>query len=1120
MPGVYDNIASDLLSGLRQVMHGAERCSFCVGYFHLRGWACIADLVDHLRECRVLVGMHQPPEEAMEQLQRLRHPELHVDGVQQALLKRRITESFKHQLQFGVPTAAAEQTLRTLARQLRAGSLRIKAFLRHPLHAKLYLVQRSDSMAPLVGFVGSSNLTLPGLSEQGELNVDVLDQDAARKLLRWFDERWNDPLAIDLTDELAKLIEQSWALQQRVRPYLIYLTVAYHLSEAAREGAKKFRLPRELENVLLDFQANAVYLAAQLLHKHDGVLLGDVVGLGKTLMATAVAKIFQEDADANTLVICPPKLVDMWEDYLQRYRILGRVLSIGKVVEELGRLDAPRYRLVIIDESHNLRNREGKRYRTLRNYIHSNDCRVMLLSATPYNKHYADLSNQLRLFLDDDAELHVRPERYLRQWYKQGKTDRDFVAQYKCSPSSLRAFEKSSYPDDWRDLMRLFLVRRTRSFILRNYAQYDHVRQRYYVQLPNGQRRYFPIRQPRTLAFSIDPSNPNDQYAHLLTDEVVETIETLQLPRYGLANYLHPDAERIATEEQQQILADLNRAGRRLIGFCRTNLFKRLESSGNSFLLSVERHILRNLVTLHALDRDLPIPIGTQDAAAFDTALTDTDDLPTLDADEAVEEPSATELETLRLDALRTKAAELYKYYRSQRHDRFKWLEPRFFTSALRSDLDSDVAALSAIIERVGKWNPATDAKLNELWQLLTEKHREDKVLIFTQFADTAQYLHRQLRQRGLQDVEVVTTATGNPTAVARRFSPSSNGGLRNGETELRVLIATDVLAEGQNLQDAHIVVNYDLPWAIIRLIQRAGRVDRIGQQHDTITVYSFLPADGVERIIRLRQRLIERLNANQEVLGTDESFFGEDAAAKLRDLYTEKANVLDDDSSDEDIDVASLALQAWNSASESDRRAALQLPPIVYTARAARADQTPGIITYLRFPDGSDALVRVDSEGKLVSQSLTDIFRALECPPDEPAVEPATNHHALVRCCIEATLADAAATVGALGTRHNIQRRLYERLQRIRQQRHLFDKLDPRKLDSALEQLLRYQLSSSAREKLSRQMRLGINDADLAELVVTLAESGQLCTITEQTAEHQEPQVICSLGIQPQALR
>jgi superfamily II DNA or RNA helicase len=132
----------------------------------------------------------------------------------------------------------------------------------------------------------------------------------------------------------------------------VYLKIAYHLCEEAREGEREFRLPRLFRGVLLDFQEAAVALAAHHLHRHGGVLLGDVVGLGKTLMATAIARVLQEDDEANTLVICPPKLQPMWEGYLQAYQITGRVLSLGKVIEELPNL--PRYRLVVIDESHNL----------------------------------------------------------------------------------------------------------------------------------------------------------------------------------------------------------------------------------------------------------------------------------------------------------------------------------------------------------------------------------------------------------------------------------------------------------------------------------------------------------------------------------------------------------------------------------------------------------------------------------------------------------------------------------------------------------------------------------------------------------------------------------------------
>jgi superfamily II DNA/RNA helicase len=194
----------------------------------------------------------------------------------------------------------------------------------------------------------------------------------------------------------------------------------------------------------------------------------------------------------------------------------------------------------------------------------------------------------------------------------------------------------------------------------------------------------------------------------------------------------------------------------------------------------------------------------------------------------------------------------------------------------LKKDLLDDVRNLLFVLDTCGTWDASRDAKLAALYNLLTSQHPDEKVLIFTQFADTVRYLTAQLKARGILAMEGVTGDSDDPTELAWRFSPVSNERRDrvNSANELRVLVATDVLSEGQNLQDAAIVVNYDLPWAIIRLIQRAGRVDRIGQLSDTIYCYSFLPADGVERLIRLRARVRERLQQNAEVVGTDEAFF------------------------------------------------------------------------------------------------------------------------------------------------------------------------------------------------------------------------------------------------------
>ncbi len=941
MPRIFDNIDSSLLPALQETLGLCHRSDFCVGYFNLRGWRHLHDYVDKWgggegQCCRLLVGMQPKPEEQLRALIGVTSTEGPVDQAAAIALKKKSAQEFRDQLMVGVPTNADEIGLRKLAAQIVSRKVVVKVFLRHHLHAKLYLLFRTDPLNPTIGYLGSSNLTFAGLSKQGELNVDVMDHDACDKLAKWFEDRWIDRFCIDISNELVEIINTSWARPDPIPPHHIYIKMAYHLAQEARAGLTEFRIPSDFGDDLFEFQKAAVKIAAHHLNKRGGVVIGDVVGLGKTLMATTLARIFEDDHGIETLIICPKNLDRMWQDYAQRYHLRGyKVLPITRVQRSLP--DLRRYRLVLIDESHNLRNREGQRYRAIAEYIAANDSRVILLSATPYNKSYLDLANQLRLFIDEHKDIGIRPETLLRDL---GETE--FIRRHQCPVRSLSAFEKSEHPDDWRELMRLYLVRRTRSFIKENYAHLDEDKNRKYLEFPDGTRSYFPVRKPKTITFALDEQDPEDPYARLFSDTVVGHIGRLSLPRYGLGNYHVPLPKHPPTQEEARVLADLSRAGFRLKGFCRTNLFKRLESSGHAFILSIERHILRNHIVLHAINNGLPIPIGTQDMGLLDAESGDGDpDCWDPDANDGDgKDPAQSVRPVLTKEILLKRAAEVYETYFKHYRRRFKWLKSELFAEALADDLRKDAEALIKVLKFAGVWDPARDTKLQALLELLSVRHPNDKVLIFSQFADTVDYLTAQLKARGIKALAGVTGDNDDPSAIAYRFSPVSNKDLAKypAEQELRVVVATDVLSEGQNLQDCSIIVNFDLPWAIIRLIQRAGRVDRIGQKSESILCYSFLPAEGVERIIRLRARVSQRLKENAEVVGADETFFEDQQEAQaVRDLFTEKAGILDGDD-DAEVDLASYAYQIWKNAIDANpelEKLIPAMPNVVYSTKA-----------------------------------------------------------------------------------------------------------------------------------------------------------------------------------------
>jgi len=1133
MARIYDNIETKFTQGLQDIITnmGVKRVDFCVGYFNLRGWQLVVNQIDQIpgdyvyegnrqefRCCRLLIGMHQPDQELVRRLYSKEQP---TDAAYAQQCKLEIAREFKKQLLLGLPTKQDEWTLRRLSAQLKEDKVCVKLYVAEPLHAKLYLAHRpDDNFNPIQAIMGSSNLTYAGLTKQGELNAEFGDSDSAQKLSAWFDDRWNDRFCIDITKELIDAIDNSWAGEEIIPPYYIYLKTAYHLSADARSGIKEFTLPPEFQNDLFDFQQTAVKIAARHLNsdKRGGAMIGDVVGLGKTITACAIAKIYEMTFASSTLIICPANLQDMWDKYRRRYDLKADIMSMAKPID----VDNARYyRLIIVDESHNLRNENGVRYRNIKSLIERQDSKVLLLTATPYNKDFSDLANQLKLFISEDDDLGIRPEEYIRSL----GGDRAFLQKHsEVFIRSIKAFERSDKLDDWQELMKLFLVRRTRTFIKENYAKTDPENGRKYLEFRDGHKSYFPDRIPKAIKFD---TKEGDQYSRLYSSDMIAMMEELRLPRYGLSQYEDNSKTADASTSDKQLLENLSRAGQRMMGFCKSTFFKRIDSSGFSFLLTLYRHILRNAVFIYAIENKLPLPIGDENQLPEEWIEdADINDIFSHDDDERLRVGALAGMEDRKAgDGLIDIPTDM-KVYMEKAKDYYNilsmknnvsWINPAYFKRTLKQHLRQDCEKIIEMILLCDKWNPQTDQKLNCLEELLNKTHKDDKVLIFTQYSDTANYIYRQLRKRGFKQIDRATGGSKNPTTIVEHFSPVSNKADISTESETRILVATDVLSEGQNLQDAHVIVNYDLPWAIIRLIQRAGRVDRIDQSSEQIFCYSFFPAEGVEKIIRLRKRLNDRINENANLVGSDEKFF-EGNETNLRDMYNEKSGSLDDDEDDSDVDLASQAYQIWKNATDANPKLKQIIPAlsdVIYSTKRATSPIEDGVITYVKTHNDYDVLSWYNSKGEIISQSQKKILQAMACTADTKVEEPLDNHFDLVKSAVENIKQESTSVSGILGNRFSTRYRIIDLLEHYYKQPPtlFFDNEKKQLLKLAIDDIYNYQLLESTKFILGRMLRTSTND-DTVESVLEMHKNGTLCRIDEDRNKHKDPTIICSMGL------
>jgi superfamily II DNA or RNA helicase len=1090
-----------LATALNEVLPHSVAFDACVGYFNLRGWRLLRDAIGQIQSVdesrppvRLLIGMAVRPDDELRQALEDGVPQ--VDRSLAAKRAELALVGFARQLVWGVPNKSDEAALRKLKEDLENGVLKVKFVAREPLHAKLYVAHLAGGLKGYRAVVGSSNFTSAGLVKQGELSLEETDHELTAELSAWFDERWEDRFSVDVTYELISILENSWVREEQPNPYHVYLRLAYELSRDARDGLH-LDIPAEVKKVLLPHQVSAVQVATKILERKGIAVIGDVVGLGKTLTGTAIAATTGE----SVLIIAPKNLVKMWEEHLHRFSLPGKVMSLSMVMRDLP--DLRRFKLVMIDESHNLRNRSRKAWEAIRSYIDLNDSKVVLLTATMFNARHRDIGGQLGLKLAPEQPLGIRPERLIDELGA-----KEVARKTGGRLDTLAAFDRSEHNDDWQRLLSEYLVRRTRAFLETTYGVKDPVTGEIFLKFSDGTSFRFPKRIPGPIDYDGGPDDPNDR---LVTDETFAAIADLSYARYQLGVYLKEDIQ-ASDEAEQELIDDLQTAISAAAGFIRTTALKRLTSSAHAFMLTIKRMIARNAVLDYALANGLPVPLGNFSEKYFDVDAVDVDADQGDGMDDAASPTwgvgwSGTQWSEYARGAHETLLAKKPKGIRWAHTDLFR-------VDDLRLDLSADSSVLQALVDEYGLWTPEQDSKLRALAEKIESLAPGEKILIFSEYKDTVDYLAEHLPRWTSRPLASASGASADAVKMARRFAPRSNeqiGGLPTGESEIDVLVTTDVLSEGQNLQDAAMVVNWDLPWTIIKMIQRAGRVDRVGQTASTIDVLSFKPHDGVEKIIQLRARLLARLKNSAQILGGNERFFDDDDfLIDVGGMFDGTTQLHEDEG---EVDASSYALGIWEAAADYDRRIALDLQEVVYSTKAVSKKASASVITYGRTESGTDILVKTSAAESSFITPMEALIATVSYPR-EPAASALDEHLTLIQSA--AALMTEQARSNTLLLNHGIRKRLYDFLV-AQSDRIDIPALTRARLSELVDALTSNPLRESAKSEVNgilKSARVIGDDGGQIERLLAMHDEQALVDVRDMGADR--VQIVTSMGFNP----
>ena len=848
---------------LAEIINGilpkCDNSCFLVGYFYFSGFAELHEQLKN-KNLRVLVGL----DIERDMINRIREVDYHsVMNFTRAEIKQSyfasLVDLFNETDYFD--SSDQEEAFKIFYEKIKDGSLQIRK-TKEPNHAKMYLFENGEEFSecgtyPGALITGSSNLSLSGLRGRWELNAILRGKSDFQEGKWIFEELWQDAVVIADKDNITEfengVIEKTW-LEKLYSPYSFYLRVLHEYFTINYD--KEFRTPHDITSgkfLDLKYQADAIQMSLATIENHNGVIISDVVGLGKSIIASAVAHNMQ----LRTIIIAPPHLLRQWEEYRSEFDFNATVLSSGSIEKALSYYsefnDGKRKWLIIVDEAHKYRNEYTQDYFNLHQLCQGN--KVMLLTATPFNNRPQDIYSMIRLF-------QIPSKSTLKTVDNLGREFRELIKQYK----ELTKEQKDGKLSDTeikkqvetiagriRAIISPLVIRRSR-LDLKGISSYKTDLRKQKIDFPetsDPELLEYPLGELKNLYIeTLNLISPD-----INTDSIIK--KKYEAARYQPIKYVKPDRENYLKEKIEEAGFEYNLfkgTQRNLSKFMRHLLVRRFESSTAAFRNSLEFMISSSLGIVKWAEKRGKVPVYKKGY------LPNVDDLyQTSDdsIDEAARE-AGVEFEMEKLSARGLFEIDL--------HD----LEDTFI-----KDVKADIDLLEDIHKKWFETKKITqDPKIDTFKKELQKMQSNDpsrKIIVFSEFADTVNYLYKNLKDEGL-GIFKYTSADASPVnkeIIRTNFDAGIKQELQ--QNDYKVLIATDAISEGYNLHRAGAIFNYDIPYNPTRVIQRIGRINRINKKmFDTLHIFNYFPTDIGEKETRTKEISTLKMAMIHAIMGED----------------------------------------------------------------------------------------------------------------------------------------------------------------------------------------------------------------------------------------------------------